>query len=211
MRAVHLGEALKLAEHSLRGNQAPQAKPQRIKLTLSKKPPASDLTAHGDVQGTMPSGGDDAPHASMATAHGYPPDCGLTTEELNMPPRDLFRLLRRKIHWAEQERDRLKQDCGRLEKARKQEWLAKELVLANIMEAELAVHLKGRETEPGVLEAAKRLKDNYLPVKPLPMTGETTWWREPWESAGEAVAGEGEVARQLSGGPNTAAEPMQVD
>lgn len=67
----------------------------------------------------------------------YPTDLGLTEEEAAMPSQQLFRLLRRQVHWAEEESREHEAEIAELERRRKEEWVLKELLLENAMETEL--------------------------------------------------------------------------
>ena len=99
----------------------------------------------------------------------------LSTSEASLPPDALYKLLRRQLHWTEQEHSRLKTECEDLEKNRREEWMAKELVLANVMEAELAVAHSGGHLNENTMP--RLLED--LPPEPLPMTGkEEAWYRQ---------------------------------
>ena len=195
MRTVHETEALRPSDPVPRNYSSAHFKPQRLKLVLNAKPPAStsegsdkDTAASGepvpaldvDDNATIytPTEAEDGP-LGAATAPGpyeYPEDVKFTEEELAMPPDLLFKLLRRQIHWARDEGKELQEEVGLMEEKRKEEWMAKELVLANVIEAELATaHTRGAVTE----ESVKRILDD-LPPTPLPMTGaEPPWYRKP--------------------------------
>ena len=67
----------------------------------------------------------------------YPADLGLTEEEAAMPSQQLFRLLRRQVHWAEEESREHQAEIVELERRRKEEWVLKELLLENALETEL--------------------------------------------------------------------------
>ncbi len=82
------------------------------------------------------------PHAGLL--HGgeevYPDDVALTPNERALPPHQLFRLLRRQLHWAQDESRRLRGEVDALERRRRHEWMLKELLLENVMETELRDH-----------------------------------------------------------------------
>lgn len=84
----------------------------------------------------------------------------------------LFALLRRRVRWAEDDGAELREDIEVLEAKRKEEWQAKELVLANVMEGELA---NAVQTD---MENVLKLKDD-LPHPMLPIEGQTPWYRVP--------------------------------
>lgn len=59
----------------------------------------------------------------------YPAELGFTEEDEVRGPKELYRLLRRQIKWAEEDSQQLKKECEDLEEIRKCEWLEKELLL----------------------------------------------------------------------------------
>lgn len=116
----------------------------------------------------------------------FPPDIQFTPAELALPAPELFRLLRRQLLWAQQEADELKAEADVLERKRKDEWIAKELLVENTMEAELArglnksdysetedrEHVKKREG------AKKMVTEDVNPGLLLEVEGKTPWWRQ---------------------------------
>lgn len=175
MRTVHETEALRPSDPVPKHHSASVQKPQRIKLICSTKPPdqqqrQENAARRGDLHDDGEVGID--ADTQPLPAFEYPDDVRFTEEELLLRPDELFRLLRRQVHWAEEEGRELKAETEALEAKRKGEWLAKELVLANVMEAELATALdRGAPWE-------KLLKlDDDLPHPILPMAGATPWYR----------------------------------
>jgi hypothetical protein len=114
----------------------------------------------------------------------FPPDINFTEHELSLPAPDLFRLLRRQLHWATQEGEELRTEVEALEKKRKDEWVAKELLFENYMEAELAT-VKRRRIEsrlPEDTEVYDLIEEDIVPSKALdiePRAGKYPWWRDP--------------------------------
>ena len=96
-----------------------------------------------------------------------------TEEELAEHPSQLFRLLRRQVHWLEEEGRELNAAADKAEKGRETEWLQKELVFANWMEAELSLAAV-RGADP---EDIARWRDD-LPYPMLPIQGPTPWYRK---------------------------------
>ncbi len=176
MRTVHETEALRPSDPVPKHHSASMQKPQRIKLICSTKPP-DQQRQHVDGEGL-----DDELTAYDTTdmdtdgrplpVFEYPDDVRFTSEELAQRPDQLFRLLRRQVHWAEQESRDLRGECEALELRRKEEWYAKELVLANLMEAELATAL-----DCGTPFDTTVSLRNDLPNPMLPMEGTTPWYR----------------------------------
>jgi hypothetical protein len=113
----------------------------------------------------------------------FPPDIDFDDHELALPAPELFKLLRRQLHWALQDGEALRHEAEALEKQRKEEWVAKELVVENVMEAELAA-TRRRRIEAGLLDepdSFKLLEADVLPSKKLtiePKMGKLPWWRE---------------------------------
>lgn len=67
-----------------------------------------------------------------------PRDLQFDAHEAALDRRELFKLLRRKIHWAEQDGRDLQDQFVGLEEDRKEAWLAKELAMEKLLEAEYA-------------------------------------------------------------------------
>ncbi|OQO12132.1 hypothetical protein B0A48_02772 [Cryoendolithus antarcticus] len=68
----------------------------------------------------------------------YPPDIHFSTQESAINADHLMRLLRRQIHWASQEGEQLRRDNDDLEKLKRHEWEAKEILLEGVLAAELS-------------------------------------------------------------------------
>lgn len=179
MRTVHETEALRPSDPVPRSHSQAQVKPQRLKLIVNAKPPdraGTNGENHkvNEVTATHPSSYIHSELQHVAQFE-YPPELQFTEEELTLSPDQLFKLLRRQVHWAEEEHQELKDEIEVLEAKRKEEWQAKELVLANLMEAELATaHEASMDFEKII-----RLKDEMLPQRVLPMVGQTPWYRFP--------------------------------
>jgi hypothetical protein len=54
-----------------------------------------------------------------------------------MPPRELMRLLKKKLAWSEQEQEELKRKLEELEKKRREGWIKKEMLLDRVLAQEL--------------------------------------------------------------------------
>lgn len=67
----------------------------------------------------------------------YSPEDGFDADEDNRPPKELVKLLKRKLAWAEQSRDELRATLEGLEKRRKEGWVRKEVLLDRVIEVEL--------------------------------------------------------------------------
>ncbi len=177
MRTVHETEALRPSDPVSKNHNNAPAKLQRIKLTLSARPPNEEQRngeeENIDDDATVPSSPDATVDESPLSDFEPPSDVEFTEEELAMPVDHLARLLRRQIHWGEQEGEELKAEIDQLEAQRKSEWQAKELLLENLMEAEGGrAREKRQKTGDGGEYNAK--------VLPL-MNGFTPWYRKPKE------------------------------
>ncbi|KAL1996832.1 hypothetical protein VTN49DRAFT_7697 [Thermomyces lanuginosus] len=150
MRTVHETDPLRPSDPVPKGQSAaseatgtPTSKVQRIKLKLSFGP--RDDTEHNQQQQqqqhqTAANGEPASTEAEdLDGAINFPefgPDLGFDEHELSMRPRDLYRLLRRQIHWAEIETAKLQEEWARIEPRRKRAWCEKEAVFKDLEEAE---------------------------------------------------------------------------
>lgn len=113
----------------------------------------------------------------------FPLDINFTDKERSLPADRLFRLLQQQLQWATQDGEQLRAEAELLEKQRKEEWAAKELLVENVLEAELAA-AKRRRLEAGETDGPNylaQLETDVVPAKKLqihPMAGKTPWWRE---------------------------------
>jgi hypothetical protein len=67
----------------------------------------------------------------------YGPELGFDDRELAMHPHDLYRLLRRQIHWAEKESAQLRAEWDTIRPKREQSWLEKEAIFDDVIDGEL--------------------------------------------------------------------------
>src|SRR5205814_4704871 len=101
MRTVHETEALRPSDPVPKSHQPPPSKPQRLKLRPPKESQShredgdldEDVTVYGSTD------------IDSSGFEPYPLNIGLSEEELAMPPQQLYRLLRRQLHWSEDDRD----------------------------------------------------------------------------------------------------------
>lgn len=212
MRTVHETEALRPSDPVPRSHSTAGTKPQRLKLIVNAKPPTNTYLSTQSPNLANPTEVEDddatiATHEDSEAAEDLeddsdrdlsdfdpPPDCDFTEEELKLPIDELYKLLRMQLHWAEETHDELGKEVAELEGERKMEWQKKELVLDNVLEAELAV-ADGKGDQELVDELAAAL----LPEKVLPMQGPfVPWYRQ------HAAMDEGEG--QAEAGPSAPAE-----
>ena len=176
MRTVHETEALRPSDPVPKGYGSIGPKPTKLKLTFNKSKPREDGNGTGDAEvdddATVYSNTDVEVENLPAPPFEYPEDVQFNGEELSMPPDQLFRLLRRQVHWAVEEGNELRDEVKALREKKKEEWIAKELVLANVMEAELVNAVEKGEPDKNVEQI---LED--LPQPMLPLSGPPPWYR----------------------------------
>ncbi|EED24074.1 C2H2 finger domain protein (Gli3), putative [Talaromyces stipitatus ATCC 10500] len=142
MRTVHETEALRpsdpVPKSQLLNNQQNTATPinkvQRIKLKLNFGPREDTPSSTNGEGGTT--GNVDGQEAELVPVPEFTPDLGFDAHELALPPSQLYRLLRRQVHWAEIETSKLKQQWQELEPKRKEAFFEKEAALTEVIDAE---------------------------------------------------------------------------
>lgn len=217
MRTVHETEALRPSDPVPKHHSSnPSNKFQRLRLTIKagngsvggggpgsdKSAPASPSTI---VQQAYPNPSETSyEHWNVSyipDADGpdyikqFPPDIQWTEEEEQMHPKDLLQLLQRQLTWAGEDAEELKKEIQELEVKRKEEWIAKELLLENAMEAEMAVveQREGTQSSKQTLErpVLERMEQDAEITKSLELTegsGGKPWWRDPEKLALKAKA-----------------------
>ncbi len=181
MRTVHETEALRPSDPIPKNHSGPPTRPQRLKLILSAKPPEDTAEPEEDESSSVEEEPNhdqnhdenhDAPTATssldaLAAAAArmqhaqatFPPELGFTDVEMAMPPKSLYRLLRRQLHWAEEESAKLKAEVEALEKQHQEEWILKELALEQTLETELAHQDRRRRKRRNNAKARMNDKD----------------------------------------------------
>ncbi|PYH90304.1 C2H2 finger domain protein [Aspergillus ellipticus CBS 707.79] len=168
MRTVHETEALRpsdpVPKHHAAASAAgtpagtPAGKVQRLKLKLSTVPPKDDAGEHSE------SANDDA--AGTEEDLLMPPG-GLEKEfdtyEMLLEGPQLYRLLRRQIHWAQQETAELRGAWEKIHVKRKESWMEKEAIFDDLVEAELRLFRAIVGPDYGV--------SNSAPAPPPPPNG----------------------------------------
>ena len=208
MRTVHETEALRPSDPVPKHHSSnPSNKFQRIKLVLSneaKRPseskgstPASPSSLHPPTASALhPPQATDADHThnnityiqdlaspGAPTMVQFPPDISFTPAELSLPADALFQSLRRTLQFATEEGEALRQEADALEKQRKAEWDAKEVLVENYMEFQIAKTKRDR-LEQGLaddLEGLDAAENDVVPSRRLDVDareGRLPWWRE---------------------------------
>lgn len=165
MRTVHETEALRPSDPIPKSMQPLIKSGTRLKLVI-KQPQAQPET-----QGQSPGPRRDQPSypefpnlSSASDIEQLTPlsgDFGFTSDELVLGPKQLWRLLRRKLHWAEEESDALRRECEMMEAIREKEWVEKELLLNQVIENENDWH-KRREIVLATLPSTEELRAQAL-------------------------------------------------
>ena len=141
MRTVHETEALRPSDPIPKSMQ-PSSKGSRLKgAGKTQQAPVDEQQA--------PNGLTNGIDVAGWTA-AFPLELGFTTEDEARGSKELFRLLRRQVHWAEEEADLLKSQCEGLEELRKKEWLEKEVLLDQVIRSEVDWHDRRKEVLAGL-------------------------------------------------------------
>ncbi|KAL4905863.1 hypothetical protein BDW74DRAFT_152180 [Aspergillus multicolor] len=152
MRTVHETEALRPSDPVPKRHDnfsggtpigTPGSKLQRIKLKLSH-PPRDDSEQYSESINEDTTGAEEVDEFEVPE---FGPDSGFDDHELEMNPHQLWRLLRRQIHWAEQEGAGLKSDWDKIQPKRKQAWKEKEAIFDDLMTAEVRLLTIIRDSE----------------------------------------------------------------
>lgn len=120
---------------------------QRIKLKLSQPKDESQTQAQESQPQSQPDKSLDTtpgdtntntlPLEEIDLPETAGPELGFDAHELSLAPRDLFRLLRRQIHWAEKEGQQLRAEWDGIRPQRKQMWMEKEAISDDAADAEM--------------------------------------------------------------------------
>lgn len=143
MRTVHETEALRPSDPIPRAHPAislstpsQPAKLQRIKLKMPGVSSSSGASASNSANADS---GYDMDANNAFALPDFPSDLGFDEEELRLSPSQLYRLLRRQIHWAEKEGADLRTETEAVEAKRKAAYREKHLVFDDVVSAEVKV------------------------------------------------------------------------
>lgn len=150
---------------------APAKAPPRLKLVLSGNrisSPSHPQTSNNDHEPDNAAPTSPLSPNTRDTLFGVlPHDLDFPEDEIALPRSELFQLLRRQIHWANQESVALQNEAVELEKERKREWMGRELLLENTLEAEFA-----RTDRRGIIDdLAERGTDAGMPIEMVSAQG----------------------------------------
>ena len=62
---------------------------------------------------------------------------GFDEDEAKLRPKDLYRLLKQKMVWAQEEQEELKESLETLDRRRREAWVKKEMLLDRVLKTEL--------------------------------------------------------------------------
>jgi hypothetical protein len=144
MRSVHEADTARPSDpKSTSGSTAsvagtPVSKIQRIRLKLSqpKGEPGNGDSDHLPAPTISAAIGSEI-DPEDTTMPEFGPELDFDDHELAMPPHDLYRVLRRQIHWAEKESAQLRAEWDGLRPQREQAWLEKEGIFEDLIHGEL--------------------------------------------------------------------------
>jgi hypothetical protein len=162
MRTVHETEALRPSDPIPKSMQPLVKSGTRLKLVIKQN------QGHPEPQGLSPGPKPsylEFPNlSSTSDVDQLTPlsnEIGFTPDELAYSPKELWRLLRRKLHWAEEESDALRRECEVVEAIREKEWVEKELLLDQVIKNEISWH-KRREVVLATLPSAEEMRARTL-------------------------------------------------
>jgi hypothetical protein len=156
MRTVHETEALRPSDPIPKSMQHYAKSGTRLKLVIK---PNQDLEHQGYAPAVGSSFIEYKP--SLDGENFATEELGFTPEELALGPKELYRLLRRQMHWAEEESDSLRRESEMIEAIRKKEWLEKEILLHQVIKNEMDWHER-RRMAIASLPTAEELKAQAL-------------------------------------------------
>lgn len=173
MRTVHETEALRPSDpipkhlNPQPGTPGPattsSGKTPRIKLKLSQPKDANHNGTDKDA---------DLEDSENLPVPEFRPEMGFDEHERSLPSKQLYRVLRRQIHWAEEEAAELKRKWEEvLEPLRKLTWREKEAILDDVINAEIRVvgsSVDVGDEEASTGEALDRVEAEGRESDPLP-------------------------------------------
>ena len=146
MRTVHETDTVRPGDPAPRVGSGPPAKVQRLKLVFSSRTPREKDEDNRGIADVFDSDEtEDDGSSSRRTHHRraspddtptWPADLHFSSAERTLPPSELFSLLRRQLHWAQDEGKQLAAEVERLDEKKFAEWRAKEGLLEDVMDTE---------------------------------------------------------------------------
>ncbi|KAJ5098914.1 Zinc finger C2H2 [Penicillium argentinense] len=144
MRSVHETDTLRPSDNKTTSGAlgsvagTPASKFQRIRLKLTGP---KDIISEADHSGDSTVSAPLLPESDLDdnTMPEFGPELGFDEDELKLPPRELYRLLRRQIRWAEKESTELRAQWDIIRPLRENAWHEKEAIFDDLIHAELAL------------------------------------------------------------------------
>ncbi|RDW71936.1 hypothetical protein BP5796_07970 [Coleophoma crateriformis] len=179
MRTVHETEALRPSDPVPKSMQ-PANKGAKLKLTI-KAPQAA--ASQSVLTETTTNG------KSNNGSSRFPPELGITAEEEKLDIEELWRLLRKQVHWAEEDSEALKREVEVMEEIRKKEWKEKEVLLDQVVKNELDWHERRQEALAGMpkVMSAEEIRAQTHEQMKQKMEGDEEMLDGPVESAPEPI------------------------
>lgn len=185
MRTVHETEALRPSDPIPKGMQPSGKHPRGKAAEKTPQAPADGQQAPNGITNGI----------DVATwTSSFPVELGFTAEEEARGSKELWRLLRRQMHWAEEEGELLKRQAEALEEMRKKEWLEKEVLLEQVIRSEVDWHDRRKEVLAGLAKlptpeeikaVAAAMSPQVQSPGPKPVNGQTV---PPERDAAAALA-----------------------
>ncbi|TVY25805.1 INO80 complex subunit [Lachnellula hyalina] len=182
MRTVHETEALRPSD-PVPKYLNPQHNKSRLKLLVKKDhgTAAAEAAPIPVTNGTT----NGSPHHFVGWTSSYPLELGFTPDEEERGAEQLFQLLRRQIHWAQEETVALKEQTEAYEQLRRKEWAEKEVLLDQVINNEYSYHERRQrvlasaakiptadEFRAAAAQAAYSPTREAVPQSPVPLNGQ---------------------------------------
>ncbi|KAJ5459277.1 hypothetical protein N7530_011221 [Penicillium desertorum] len=148
MRSVHETDTMRPNDsitkvHGTPGSTTgtPASKLQRIRLKLTQpREPGTESEPHTEAITIVPNPiTTDAHDPDETTMPEFGPELDFDESELALPPRDLYRLLRRQIAWAGKEAAQLQAEWEEIRPRRERAWREKEAIFDDLIHAEIGL------------------------------------------------------------------------
>ncbi|CUS13928.1 unnamed protein product [Tuber aestivum] len=128
MRTVHETEALRPSD------PIPKSHPNHPQNIHQ---PNTTATSHSTASSPSSPTSSTKNASKNGASKWYTSEDGFDPDEEVMPPKELMKLLKRKLAWAEEEQEELKRKLEELERKRREGWVKKEMLLDRVLVAEL--------------------------------------------------------------------------
>ena len=130
MRTVHETEALRPSDPVPKSNPASKSN-TRLKLIMKGPPGRGNESQSPGPDRLFNVEPDEDGYTALTT------DMGFTEEELALGPKELFKLCRQQLEWAEQDKAALEEELEAMTELRDKEWLEKEILLDKVIKHEM--------------------------------------------------------------------------